>query len=84
MLQDNIQDPDVAYSSFSYDTSDASSTSAALRNSQPDPVPIDDDFEKIMSDMRSMPHLKEMFKLVEENSLKMRSMSQDTVVTNNS
>ena len=32
----------------------------AVRNSRPDPVPIDDDFEKIMSDMRSMPHLKEM------------------------
>ena len=36
-------------------------------------------YEQIMSDMRSAPHLKECFKIVEENSLKMRSMSQDTV-----
>jgi hypothetical protein len=57
---------------------DASGTSAA-HNSRPDPVPIDlDVFELIMSNMRSEPHPKEVFKTFEENSSKMRSMSQDT------
>ena len=67
----------MSLSSFSYDTSDASGTTA-VRSSRPDPVPIDlDVFEQIMSDMRSKSHLKELFKTVEENSLKMRSMSLD-------
>jgi hypothetical protein len=44
---------------------DASGTSAAVRNNRPDPVPMDlDVFEKIMSDMRSMPHLKELLRRI--------------------
>lgn len=61
--------------SFYYDTSDASGTTS-VRSSRPDPVPIDlEAFEQIMSNMRSDPEFKEMFKTVEENSLKMRSMA---------
>ena len=60
--------------SFSYDTSDASGTKA-VGSCRPDPVSVDlDVLEQIMSDMRSKPEYKEMFKIVEENSLKMRSM----------
>lgn len=61
--------------SFYCDTSDASGTTSVC-SSRPDPVPIDlEAFEQIMSNMRSDPEFKEMFKTVEENSLKMRSMA---------
>ena len=79
-LQGDFPDPDVSYSTFCYDTSDTSSTTA-VRSSQPDPVPVDPDalekLNEIMSELKSRPHLKEMFRFVEENSMKMRSMSQD-------
>ena len=74
-LQGDVQDPDVSHSLFSYDTSYASGTTA-VRSDQPDPAPIDlDVFQQIMSNMRSKPEFKELFKTVEENSMKMRSMS---------
>ena len=74
-LQGDVQDPDVSYSSFSYDTSDIS----AVRSNQTEPDTRDlEVLQKIMSNMGSQPELKELFK---ENSMKMRSMS---AVSNNS
>lgn len=67
----------MSHSTFCYDTSDTPSTTAEP-SSPVDPVPEDLDIhEKIMSNLRSKPHLKEMFRFVEENSRKMRAMSQD-------